>query len=477
MSPLPRSYLLGLLWLTSLTVAGCDPAKDKTTANPEPAASSPNVTASASASTSAAAAVTPEAPPLLDLAEQFPLPEGYSGVYALDGAIIASSKNRYGKVGGQGVEWQKTYGAHPAYGDTLIMSVSGTYPDGVDVITSQANGRAPLPSYSPATGKGSGATFSPGGGMGWVAGIARVGETTLVAGYDNLESGHQIVHVRGPKLDRRHLTVKEGGCSEEDVPKAALETHDFGATRAGTVLAFGSLCDKDGAVEVWAAGGSSKPKIVKPPGGLQSYGNDLLQGPGDVMWIANSRDKQILEYRDGNFSRLAALPGDKKLARAFVDKDVLHATDGNVIYRFDAGAWKTVATLVWSSDFSHLLLRDGAYWGVSIGKLVKLVPGKSIAYAEGCKTPFVQLYDVSDKAEPTYKFPTTTKALSTFADIEKVGLVEYYEGRRRLGITVPSKELGDAVIAHVKANMKDEDPRLLCYEPKKSRAIAVAKAK
>ncbi|NUO49725.1 MAG: hypothetical protein HOV80_12795, partial [Polyangiaceae bacterium] len=461
----------------SVALVACYPAKDKATANPETAASQATAPASASASTSAAAAITPEAPPLLDLAEQFPVPESYSGVYALDGAIIVSSRNRYGRLGDQGVEWLKTYGGHPAYGETIVMSVSGVYPDGVDVITSLSNGRAPLPSYSPATGQGSGVTFSPGGGMGWVAGIARVGASTLVAGYDNMEGGHQILHVRGPKLERKHLSLKEGGCSEEDFPKAALETHDFGATKAGTVLAFGDLCGKESAVEVWAAGGSSKPKIVKPPGGLESYGNDLLQGPGDVLWIANSRDKQILEYKDGGFSQLPALPGDKKLVKAFVDRDTLHATDGNVIYKLDGGAWKTAATLVWSSDFSHLLLRDGTYWGVSASKLVKLVPGKSNAYTEGCKTPFVQLYDVSDKAEPTYKFPTTTKALATFADIEKVGLVEYYEGRRRLGITVPSKEVGDAVIAHVKATMKDEDPKLLCYEPKKPRAIEVTKAK
>ena len=38
--------------------------------------------------TSAAAAITPEAPPLLDLAEEYPLPDGYTGVYALDGAIM-----------------------------------------------------------------------------------------------------------------------------------------------------------------------------------------------------------------------------------------------------------------------------------------------------------------------------------------------------------------------------------------------------
>jgi hypothetical protein len=44
-------------------------------------------------------------------------------------------------------------------------------------------------------------------------------------------------------------------------------------------------------------------------------------------------------------------------------------------------------------------------------------------------------------------------------------------------VTVPSKEVGDAVVAHVKATMKDEEPKVLCYEPRSPRAINLTKGR
>ncbi|MBK6520301.1 MAG: hypothetical protein IPG04_40800 [Polyangiaceae bacterium] len=55
--------------------------------------------------------------------------------------------------------------------------------------------------------------------------------------------------------------------------------------------------------------------------------------------------------------------------------------------------------------------------------------------------------------------------------------MEFNEGARRLGLVVPSKEVGEAVIAHVKANMKDEDPKLLCYQPASTREISLGAKK
>jgi hypothetical protein len=52
--------------------------------------------------------------------------------------------------------------------------------------------------------------------------------------------------------------------------------------------------------------------------------------------------------------------------------------------------------------------------------------------------------------------------------------VEFREGVLRLGLVVSSKAQGEAVIAHVKAAMKNERPTLLCYEPKAPRRIEVA---
>ena len=57
------------------------------------------------------------------------------------------------------------------------------------------------------------------------------------------------------------------------------------------------------------------------------------------------------------------------------------------------------------------------------------------------------------------------------ARVSKIGLVEYYEEGRRLGITVEDEAQGAAVVAHIEANMKDEHPEVICYAPKNPRRI------
>jgi hypothetical protein len=90
-------------------------------------------------------------------------------------------------------------------------------------------------------------------------------------------------------------------------------------------------------------------------------------------------------------------------------------------------------------------------------------------FTDGCPTPFVFLYDVSSKSPPAFDFPGTRKALSTFARVSDIGFIEFvHEAQRKLGVKVPSAEIGREVVAHVVANMKDEHPELVCFDPKES---------
>lgn len=75
--------------------------------------------------------------------------------------------------------------------------------------------------------------------------------------------------------------------------------------------------------------------------------------------------------------------------------------------------------------------------------------------------------------EPWFTFPTTRKALSSFSQAKDISLVEFVEAGRKLGVVVPSREVGEAVVAHVKATMKDEKPELLCYEPRSPKLHAI----
>lgn len=466
-------------WAAALALSGCKDEQPEVAKDPAPLPS-PSASASGGA---VVEAPKPKETPVLGV-ELAPGDDTVDAVYPVDGAVLVAAGTRVGRVTEAGVEWLGAIQAErPAFGPNAIDWVGGSYPDGVDVTYSNLNGRAPSPTYQPLTGKGDSSIFSPGGGMGWIAGVARIGETTLVSGYSNTD-GYLIVHARGPKLERKSQTQKEAGCPDkprgeyEFLPRPpAVPPYVFGATADGTLFALGTLCDDQGpAAEVWDPK-TGKSKIHKLGEWMKDIGflTKLLPDPGDVMWLAGDEGGPIVQYEAGTLKALE-VPGEK-VVDVFVSTDrVLHASDGTTIRRLEKGAWVDVARLAWFTKLGSITAHEGTFWTTLGSGLAVLRPTAPVAYHEECKTPFVYLYDVSPLSEPTYTFPTTRKALATFKDVDRLGLVDFLEGNRRLGITVPSKEIGEAVIAHVRANMKDEDPKLLCYVPTKKRDIPIGPA-
>jgi hypothetical protein len=408
--------------------------------------------------------------------------EGYQGVWAIDGALVVVSGLRVGKLTDEKVEWfGSLHLPTPGWTSLEVTSISGRYPGSIDATYHLREGRALMAGWQAVSGKVEGEKHREDFGILFFAGMARVGDATFIAG-----SGHQgtVFQLRGKPIDRAPTSPADAGCTQKEIEEnspvrkdAAIDPWTYGSTQAGTIISIGNLCRQRGVhAEIWPANGD-KPKIVSLEKLVhKEYLIEILGGPGDVAWVVDGELPRLIEYRGGEFRALPALP--RKMFDAAVSNDgMLYVTDGTKIYRLQDGAWKHLGSLPWSTDFYTFAAYDGALWATSGASLYKLEPGEGIGSAEGCKTPFVRLYDVSDKSELGYTFPTTTKALSTFADVEKISLVEYIETRRRLGITVPSKEIGEAVIAHVKANMKGEDPDLVCYEPKSPRAIKIPKAK
>ncbi len=87
-------------------------------------------------------------------------------------------------------------------------------------------------------------------------------------------------------------------------------------------------------------------------------------------------------------------------------------------------------------------------------------------FTDACTTPLVFLYDVSASAPPKFDFPTTRKALSSFPSLKEIKLFDFvFAGKRRLGAHVPNAEVGKALVAHIQATMKDEAPKLVCFDP------------
>lgn len=471
--------LAALLTLGGATSCSGKASDGVASAEPAPASSA---APSASASAARAIDVPPPEPPTMravpaHAAEAEKSKEFEDGVdlFTVPGAVLISTWNRVGRVTAEGIEWKATLGiTESAFGRGMLRWVGGQYPDAIDATYSYENGRAAQPTYQPLTGKGAAVTFTPGGGMGWISGVARVGESVLVAGYDGSE-GYKVVGVRGPAITRLSIPWDLRCKGKGDKPRSgwgetgavpAVRPDFFAASPAGTLFSLGEYCKDERAVEVWPKDGG-QPKIIELAPLTKRPGGNLLIGKDDDAWITSD---PVLAWKGDHFEPLPAPP--RPITDGFVStKGELHVSDGSSIHRFDGTKWIEVARMVWPADYGDVAIDDGTVWVTLGGKLHRLEKTEPVATGEACKTPFVFLYDVSYKSEPKYTFPSTRKAMATFTPLEGVELVDFVAGRRRLGAKVPSWEVGAALVAHIEKNMKDEHPRVVCYAPEKPRVI------
>lgn len=432
-------------------------------------------------SASASAALVPNKPPkdaIPTLVPDAPI-EATKGMdfYAITGAFIVEDGLRIGRLVDDKVEWIGTLpDLNQGLGGSYIRGVTGVWPD-VEVHYTSQNGRAEQPSVYPLGGeKGKNVRFAEGGGLGWVRGVVRVGKTTLVAGSD-MYSGARFETLRGPGLKIKPITAEKFGCKPGEVRQQgeedpiALQFSAVGVTEKGTLVTVGDLCDdrKRPAAEIWDDVSTSR--IVELGDIIKEfdYFPNVVRGKGDELFIGSKRG--ILRYRDGKFDALP-VPTIPPQNLFVSPQGKLHGVANQDLVRFDDGKWTTIAKVPRSLSSGTITMDEkGTIW-VAHGGVAKLREAEGNEGEPPCKTPFVYLYDVSWKNENNYTFPTTRKALSTFPDVGKIKLVEYkdYYGRR-LGAQVESEEQAKALIEHVKANMKDEYPELICYEPTAPRVI------
>lgn len=458
---------------------GCSAPTDRAVASAEPAGSA---APSASASAASVVPVPPPVPPTLRAVPVHQTEKDLAGaaLYTVPGAVLVGTPNRVGRLTEAGVEWKGSLDVDmPAFGKGVIRWVGGRWPDAIDVTYSIDNGRIPRPTYHPLTGEGRSAVFSEGGGMGWISGVARVGDSVLVSGYSLFE-GQTTTTVRGPAIKRypvawplRCKGEPKGTIGIADGTPPAIRPQAFGASRSGTLFSIGLLCDDEPAAEVWAKD-SETPRIIELGSLVKtvSYAAEILQGPGDEVWVDVGEKEPIIVWRGDRFEALPLPP--RPVRQAFVSTEgQLHLALEDAIVRLEGERWVEVARLVWPTDFQSLAVEDGVFWASTGSKLHRLEKGEPALAGEGCKTPFVHLYDVSDISEPKFTFPATRKALATFPQLQGVELVDFVAGRRRLGTVAPSWAVAEALAAHVRATMKDENPRVVCFEPKRPRKIPI----
>lgn len=473
--------LVFTLAMVSAFAASCSKSSDSPQPQKEPPAT-PNVAPAPSASVSAA--LVQQTPRKNVIPTLVPEPiEAAKEVtfYPIEGALIVVDGMRVGRLVDDKIEWLRTLPELNQWlGGSTINGAYGKWPD-VDIRYSSNNGRASQPSVFPLTGKGSTVTFAPGGGLGWVTGWGRLGDTTIVGGYDSWQ-GSRIATLRGPGLVIKPITAEKAGCKEDEIrppweggDPIAVPFDGLAVTAKGTLVTVGKLCGREKApvAEVWDKPGKSR--IIDLGAWIKDVGYfpRLFTGKGDDLWIVS---RPILHYSDGKFEPLP-MP-DQPVKNHFVSADgKLHGIAGRTILRFDEGKWTPIANLARRMNFSNIAMDEKGDIYVAYAGVSRLREAKDAELEGACKTPFVYLYEVSWKNEAKYTFPTTRKALSTFPEVSDITLVEYWEEGRKLGIKVKSEAQGEAVIAHVKANMKDEWPELICFEPRSPRVIEMKAGK
>lgn len=479
---------LGKCVLVALPLAlGCSKTDDTPRATPDPALS---VSGAPGASVSATPP-KPKPPPVLTLKQVKDAElESHVQLFMADGAILVTNRFKVGRLTHEGIEWKYEIPKEGYFrGPTILTHAGGRWPEPLWAAYSNDNGRIPAPSFHPLAGKGEGLTFSGGGGMGWVTGAAVVEDTVIVTGYDNIKK-RIFQPVMGPVIPRIRTKVK-GTCKDEEIPKGFFEGSDYAvhhtqieATKHGTLIGIGPLCWKRGIVaEVWDKGKTTSRIVpLKEFHGEEGGFSTMRQGPGDVLWF--SSDRGVVEYRGGKF---ALLPKPKKKVEDLFTnvKKELFVNDGDTIYKLDGkGAqrgWRPVAHNDWHRSYGSIVALENengegdTFWTAQSSLLYKLEPGSSVKYTDECKTPFVFLYSVKS-ARKNFSFPTTRKALKSFAGVDQLKLVDFEHGQRRLGVVVPSAETGRKLVEHVKQEMKDEDPKLICFSPpEKAREIDIMK--
>ncbi|MFO0588374.1 MAG: hypothetical protein U0441_12570 [Polyangiaceae bacterium] len=420
-------------------------------------------------------------------------------VFVIDGAVVVALEQRYkgiqlGRVVGDNVEPFGGVISNTEDGGRNITDVGGSYPDGVDLYTSNWGHRADTPAVTPITGKGTPGIYPGSPGLAAILGVARVGQTSILCIYDYYPNLSRLDTFRGPphRLDRQ--TPAQAGCppyaGNEWIPgfpaPVAIHPMVFGATRAGTILSVGMLCrlpeGKDKATlgaEIWT-GDDPKSKIVDLSSIMETLNRSVraLLGKGDEMWFGSraneyqdEQERPLLHYKDGHFERVD--PPGKRIANiAAAPSGELYVSDGRTIFRRDEGKWTPVARLDWPRTFDNFGVYEGEFWASTNRQVFRLRPGKGVEPRDDCPSPFVYIQDVKPERAATERYPNTAAAIASFPEAADVTFLAFtVADRPSIGVTVKSNAQGKALIEHLRPLLPDTSPRLLCYAPEKPRKL------
>ncbi len=404
-----------------------------------------------------------------------------SQVQPIEGALLVWEPQHAGRITPEGIAWLPATIPPTSSATYSIHLLGGRWPDRVGALLSSDSEGGDLQYFLLAGGAPF--VFS-GSSLAAFIGLAQVGETTLLAHYDSARGGLQISTIAGPALLRRPTPAEQLGCTregrgvyEQPIQTSAVSSRFFGSTRGGTVFLIGNLCSTSApAAEVWDKEGKSRLVDLTPWVQLKvpdsPYSPRLFPGKNDEMWLLQDHGAPFVHYLDGIFSAIP-LPAPT-IRGAFVSAEgLLHAHDAQTLYRHEKGSWQPIARFNWVTFASLAAFEGGTLWGGVDGEVVSFRESPSLAFSEGCRTPFVHTSDILYHGDHEFmNYEAVGESLFGFEGASSLKLLRFHElGLDRLGFAVSSRAQGEAIVEHIKKQRPDSEPRLLCFAPQKATEV------
>ncbi len=316
------------------------------------------------------------------------------------------------------------------------------------------------------------------------------------------------------RLEKGALTVVGSG----DAPKqaaapdgapckgAAIAAEELDALPSGEVFLLGKRCGQGAyAAELFGADGKSKIEELPDAPATAKRGFIVAGSSARAYVVVSTGAANYFATWDGGVMRKLELEASGDVTSVWATAD--GALFFLLLQKGKAELWRVLPTgeasksgvfapspgaSVWASD------KDSAYVP-SFRSVLATKPGLVFSgyakknesdeptepasprtglppWRDECPAPFVWLFDVAEMSGPEFNFPNTRGALASFPKLDDITLVEVKLPRgRKLGVVVPGKAVGEAVVAHVKKQMKDENPALVCYKPAEDARIIKVK--
>jgi hypothetical protein len=309
-----------------------------------------------------------------------------------------------------------------------------------------------------------------------------------------------------PPVQRKPSDSNRCGGASTEVKGIGL-----GALPSGELFVVGPRCGGPYALEMWGAGESVSSILDLPEAPVEAKLALVAPGEGGVVHLLLSSEAALYAARwESGMVQKVGLDVKGLVDSAFT------ARDGTLFFtarvagtnpktpmvslhrlRLDGELTKSAtfvsgyAGSVWAKDADTVYAESGH------GIILSSKPGlrfenrawPSARYSmpaefileelkPSCATPFVFLYDAADSTPAEFAYPKTVRALSSFPRVGELKLVEFWLGRRRVGVSVPSEEVAKELVTHLTKETPEEKPSVHCYEPKPydRRDIALPKA-